>query len=57
MGIIKIQRLKCIDNQNYKFLTVGKVYVMLEELDIYYTVICDFGTEATMSKVRFEKVD
>jgi hypothetical protein len=57
MKTIKIQRLKCIDNQNYKFLTVGKVYVMLEELDIYYTVICDFGTEATMSKVRFEKVD
>ena len=52
---VAVTILVCVDNSDYKYLTLGKHYTLVRETLSYYRIENDLGNIIDMVKVRFVK--
>ena len=52
-----MKKLKCLDARDCGFLTQGKIYDCLGELEYYYEILNDAGNICDYDKYRFEVIE
>ena len=52
-----MKKLKCLDTRGTTFLTYGKIYDCLEELEYYYRILNDVGYKCDYDKYRFKVIE
>ena len=52
-----MKKLKCLDARDCGFLTQGKIYDCLGELEYYYEILNDAGNKCDYDKYRFKVIE
>ena len=52
-----MKKLKCLDTKGCGFLTQGKIYDCLDELEYYYEILNDAGNKCDYDKYRFKVIE
>ena len=52
-----MKKLKCLNTEGTNFLTYGKIYDCLEELEYYYRILNDVGYKCDYDKYRFKVIE
>lgn len=52
-----MKKLKCLNTEGTNFLTYGKIYDCLKELEYYYRILNDVGYKCDYDKYRFKVIE